>query len=89
MLNIEIFKKKQINNILKNKKKILSKHIIIVPKRFVKKAVIRNKIKRQIRAILQKQKNSQYFIKYKTKQDKIPNYKEIEEFIVDKIKQDK
>ena len=51
---------KKINSSL-NKK---NKPIIIIPKKYVKKATNRNRIRRQIRAILQKQHLKNVIIKY-------------------------
>lgn len=60
------------------------KPIIIVPKKVVKLAVNRNKIKRQIRNILQLKQIKKCIVKYKTKENK-PNFNELKDIINSKI----
>jgi ribonuclease P protein component len=71
----------------KNKQLIDKKNIIIIPKKNIKQANKRNKIRRQIRAILTKNKemlNKRIIIKYLDKNEK-PIFKELEDSILTNI----
>ena len=67
---------KKTNNSL-NKK---NKPIIIIPKKYVKKATNRNRIRRQIRAILQKQHLKDIIIKYFCKEDLL-SFQELKKYL--------
>lgn len=67
---------KKTNNSL-NKK---NKPIIIIPKKYVKKATNRNRIRRQIRAILQKQHLKDVIIKYFCKEDLL-SFQELKKYL--------
>ena len=67
---------KKINSSL-NKK---NKPIIIIPKKYVKKATNRNRIRRQIRAILQKQHLKNVIIKYFCKEDLL-SFQELKKYL--------
>ena len=67
---------KKTNNSL-NKK---NKPIIVIPKKYVKKATNRNKIRRQIRAILQKQHLKDVIIKYFCKEDLL-SFQELKKYL--------
>ena len=69
-LNYQVYKKK------KDKKK---KIIIIIPKKYIKKAVNRNKIRRRIKAVLNKKKI--YFCVVKYLYNSLKSYQLIQEKI--------
>ena len=67
---------KKTNNSL-NKK---NKPIIIIPKKYVKKATNRNRIRRQIRAILKEQHLKDVIIKYLCKEDLL-SFQELKKYL--------
>ena len=67
---------KKTNNSL-NKK---NKPIIIIPKKYVKKATNRNRIRRQIRAILKEQHLKDVIIKYFCKEDLL-SFQELKKYL--------
>ena len=73
--------KKQFMKIIIEENKKTKKHIIIIPKKCVKLACRRNKIRRQIRAILQSLKAEPKFIKYLDREQK-PRFKEVKSVIL-------
>ena len=60
--------------------------IIIIPKRIVKKTNKRNKIRRQIRAIMRDNNINKYFVKYA--EQNVLNFNEIKQIINDFIAKD-
>ena len=69
----------------KNTKSKIDKNIISIPKKIVKKANKRNKIRRQIKAILREKNVKNMFIQYVDLDEK-PIFKTIKEEILKKIK---
>lgn len=67
---------KKTNNSL-NKK---NRPIIIIPKKYVKKATNRNRIRRQIRAILKEQHLKDVIIKYFCKEDLL-SFQELKKYL--------
>lgn len=71
----------------KNNQLLDKKNIVIIPKKNIKQANKRNKIRRQIRAILAKNKemlNKRIIVKYLDKNEK-PIFKKLEDFILTNI----
>lgn len=87
-IQIHFFNKKQTKyNTISTKKNFKEKAAIIIPKKNIKLASKRNKIRRQIRAILHKNKlifNKKLIIKYLEKNQKT-EFKELEKTILTNI----
>ncbi len=58
---------------------------IVIPKKIVKKACCRNKIRRQIRAILHEMGIKNHLVKYKENNSK-PKFSELKETVIEKMK---